>query len=84
MPVSTLKDLFYPYNVNFPVGEALKALYRMGRKDGIDAQYDLRKVSTYIHDEYVRCRYYEPHKVKRMQHMARYIDGVMADAGVTK
>jgi hypothetical protein len=39
-----LFDLIEHKNMNFAVGEAFKALYRLDEKDGSDACYDLRKV----------------------------------------
>lgn len=39
-----LFDLINHRNMNFAVGNIFKACYRMGEKDGINNEYDLRKI----------------------------------------
>ena len=44
---TTLNDLIEHRNMSFAQGNILKAAYRMGTKEGISLEYDLRKIKYY-------------------------------------
>ena len=46
-----LQDLIEHREMNFAVGNIFKAAYRLGRKDGISAEYDLRKIIWFAERE---------------------------------
>lgn len=46
-----LQDLIEYREMNFSVGNIFKAAYRLGHKDGTDAEYDLRKIIWFAQRE---------------------------------
>jgi hypothetical protein len=46
-----LQDLIEHRGMNFSVGNIFKACYRLGRKPGTDAVYDLQKIIWYAQRE---------------------------------
>lgn len=46
-----LQDLIEYNNMNFSIGNIFKACYRMGRKEGNDDAYDLRKIIFFAERE---------------------------------
>lgn len=46
-----LQDLIEYRAMNFSVGNIFKAAYRLGHKDGTDAEYDLRKIIWFAQRE---------------------------------
>ena len=49
-----LQDLIEYRDMNFSVGNIFKAAYRLGRKEGADTLYDLRKIMWYAEREIAR------------------------------
>jgi len=44
---STLNDLIEYHDMSFAQGNIFKAAYRLGKKEGISLEYDLRKIIYY-------------------------------------
>jgi hypothetical protein len=51
-----LQDLIEHKDMNFSVGNIFKACYRLGEKEGTDAEYDLNKIVWYAQRELKRLR----------------------------
>lgn len=51
----------YAFDDNFAIGNIIKALKRLGKKDGTDIEYDVNKIKYFL-DDYVRAYYSEPSK----------------------
>ena len=49
-----LQDLIEQKNMNFSIGNIFKACYRLGEKNGTDANYDLRKIIFFAQREMAR------------------------------
>lgn len=52
--IKDLQGLIEYKNMNFSVGNIFKACYRMGRKEGNDDSYDLRKIIFFAERELKR------------------------------
>lgn len=51
-----LQDLIEFREMNFAVGNIFKACYRLGTKDGVTAEYDLRKIIFFAERELRRLK----------------------------
>lgn len=51
-----LQDLIEYREMNFALGNIFKAAYRLGHKQGTDAEYDLEKIVWYAQRELARIR----------------------------
>lgn len=49
--INDLQGLIEYKNMNFAIGNIFKACYRMGRKEGNDDAYDLRKIIFFAERE---------------------------------
>ena len=53
---SELQDLIEHKEMNFAVGNMFKACYRLGQKQGGDAEYDLKKIIWFAERELARMQ----------------------------
>ena len=66
-----LQDLIEYREMNFSVGNIFKAAYRLGHKDGTDAEYDLRKIIWFAQRELDRIR-----RQERIDHLQACADAM--------
>lgn len=51
----------YAFDDNFAIGNIIKALKRLGKKEGTCVEYDVNKIKYFL-DDYVNAYYSEPNK----------------------
>lgn len=62
-----LLDLIEHKNMSFGVGNIFKACYRIGEKDGIDAEYDLNKIIFFAQRALTKLKRAHDHPARQTQ-----------------